>query len=186
MEKNSVETVAEGRRIVKMIEWIKSYHVFLPGRWGKWMIYIIVPAVFLGIEYLFYSISMYAQIGIILISALIISLEMYMDYFIFGGIASKDTNKLEYLKTSIRGMEILKKSLIGDAVRRFLSISLIVYGLKYTSEVTYSGVQAMTLVLCYFVLSELLLFITRHFSFLSLITAGAILVSAAVPPCKLT
>ena len=164
-----------------MREWIKSYHIFLPGRWGKWIVYVLLPAVLFGIGYVFGKGVLNGYIAIIILSSLIISIEIYMDYFILGGIAAKDTNKLEYLKTSIKGMKVLKKGLIADGVRRFFSISLIVYGLKYMFGYGFTNGQVLTLVLCYFVLSETALIITRHFTSLILVTAGAMLVAMAAP-----
>ncbi len=164
-----------------MREWIKSYHIFLPGRWGKWVVYIILPAFFFGIGYLFGKGVVNGYLAMIILSGLIISLELCMDYFTFGGIAAKDTNKLEYLKTSVKGMEVLRKSLIGDGIRRFFSISLIVYGLKYLYGYGFTNGQVLTLALGYFVLSEAALIITRHFSTLLLVSVSAITISLIAP-----
>ncbi len=164
-----------------MREWIKSYHIFLPGRWSKWIVYVLLPAVFYGIGYVLGKGILNGHFAVIILSGLIISVEVCMDYFIFGGIAARDTNKLEYLKTSAKGMLVLKKSLIGDAVRRIFSISLIIYGLKYMFGYGFTNGQILTLVLCYFVLSEAALIITRHFTSLLVIASSAMIVSLAAP-----
>ena len=164
-----------------MREWIKSYHIFLPGRWGKWVVYIILPAFFFGIGYLFGKGVVNGYLVMVIFSGLIIALELCMDYFVFGGIAAKDTNKLEYLKTSVKGIEVLRKSLIGDGIRRFFSINLIVYGLKYLYGYRFSSGQLFTLALGYFVLSEAALIITRHFSSLLLVSVIAVTISLLAP-----
>lgn len=164
-----------------MREWIKSYHVFLSGRWMKRIVYLLFPSVFFGIGYVFGKGVLSGYFAVIILSSMIISVEVCMDYFIFGGIAARDTNKLEYLKTSEKGMLLLKKSLIGDAVRRILSISVIVYGLKYLYGYEFTNGQLLTLVLCYFVLSEAALIMTRHFTSLLIVASSAMIVSLAAP-----
>ena len=164
-----------------MREWIKSYHIFLSGRWSKWVVYVLFPVVFFGIGSVFGKGVLNGYFAMIILSSLIVSLEIGMDYFIFGGIAARDTNKLEYLKTSVKGMSVLKKSLIADGVRRFLSISLIVFGLKYLFGYGFIGGQLLTLALCYFGLSEGALIITRHFTSLWLVTSSAMLIAVSAP-----
>lgn len=164
-----------------MREWIKSYHVFLSGRLRKIVAYLILPIFLLGIGYAFKMAMGESIAGVSVLSTLIVTLEIFLDYFVFGGIASKDTNKLEYLKTSIKGMDVLKRSLIVDVIRRFVGLGIVVFGMKYICGYEYSNGQAFVWTICYFMLSELALAVTRHFSFLSLVGAGGMIISFAAP-----
>jgi hypothetical protein len=59
--------------------------------------------------------------------------EFMLDAFVFRGIATKQTNRLDYLKTSAKGMPLLWKVLWADGLRRFLSIAVVVLGSYGTS-----------------------------------------------------
>lgn len=54
---------------------------------------------------------------------LIIMAEIVADTWLFGGIQRKDAAKMDFLKTSSKGMGLLRNALTMDLVRRFLSFS---------------------------------------------------------------
>lgn len=154
-----------------MENWIKSYHVFLPGRWGKWIVYAGFPVLLFAAGYLFAKLQEHILIliGMSVLSMAVVSLEGGFDYFSFGGIASRDTNKLEYFKTSAKGMCVLKRSLITDAIRRLVEMGLILFGINTVFAFGYSSERILAVVLSCFGLCELVLTVTRHFSNLFLI-----------------
>jgi hypothetical protein len=143
-----------------MKEAIKGYHLFLPKSWMKWCLYIVYPLVIIGADYLMCRVSIFFAVLCVGLSGCgIVGVEYMLDAFVFGGIASKETNRLEYLKTSVRGIPLLRKALITDGVRRFCSVSLIVvvgfaavtlslremqdfYGIYVTEEVTEMETEA--------------------------------------------
>jgi len=47
-------------------------------------------------------------------------IEIVGNYFLLGGIASRRTEKLSYLKSSVRGEWLLKNVMAADMIRRFL------------------------------------------------------------------
>lgn len=57
--------------------------------------------------------------GVSLTSSFLL-VEIVGNYLLSGGIASKQTEKLFYLKSSARGEQLLKNVLAGDMMRRFL------------------------------------------------------------------
>lgn len=111
-----------------MRTWMKCYHVFLSQWWLKALVYILYPVVMIGGMCLAILIVKSQGAGITLAynltGNLFIMAELFLGYFIFGGVAAKDSNKLEYLKTSVRGMSVLKRGIIVDALRRALGIYL--------------------------------------------------------------
>lgn len=108
---------------------IKSYHVFLSARLFQVLLYVLYLPVMMFITLIFvcasvefgYGISM----GYQLTANLVFLGELAWGYLIFGGIAAKDTNKLEYIKTSAKGLHILKKAMVVDAIRRVIWITVI-------------------------------------------------------------
>lgn len=147
-----------------MKQFIKSYHVFLPQLWSKLFTYVAYPAAILFISYWFVSWTIPMPICIMIACSLMLTLEIIWDSTVFGGIASKNTNKLEYLKTSVRGISILRNSIIADAVRRVISVTLIL-GIIYAMNAT--ALVLWEVVACGFVTLwciELSLLLTRSFS----------------------
>lgn len=115
-----------------MKEAIKSYHMFLPRVWVRWCIYILYPLFVIGGIYALNRYATYfAFVCIGLTCSMVVMVEYMLDTYVFLGIAARDTNRLEYLKTSSKGLPLLKKALFTDAVRRFLSTGIIVAGVFF-------------------------------------------------------
>lgn len=154
-----------------MKEYIKCYHVFLSQRWMKWLVYLIYPIFMIAVIYgMNHIITWFGFICAIFTGAMVVGAEIMLDMLMFKRIATKDTNQLEYLKTSLKGLPVLKKSLIADAVRRFLSMLVIFIGAYAVIEQDYKLGYAFTLInalryaICIFALTEIGLLITRSVS----------------------
>ncbi len=108
---------------------MKSYHVFLSSALLRWLTYFFYPLGMMFIQLMIIGISLEVGAGLdiaYLFSAnLIFTVELFLEYFIFGGIITRDTNKLEYLKTSVKGMAVLKKGIIVGTIRRAITVALI-------------------------------------------------------------
>lgn len=108
---------------------IKSYHVFLSSKLFQVLLYVLyLPVMMFGVGVLLrivQQLGMAVCVGYQLSANLLFVGEVVWGLLIFGGVAAKDTNKLEYLKTSAKGMSILKTALAADVVRRFLWVTLI-------------------------------------------------------------
>ncbi len=56
---------------------------------------------------------------------LIIMVEILADTWMFGGIQGKDAAKMDFLKTSSKGMKLLRNALVMDLVRKLLYLSAV-------------------------------------------------------------
>ena len=108
---------------------IKSYHVFLSSRLLQVLLYVLYLPVMMFAVLVMLCASLEFEMGIgmgyVLTANILFTGEVVWGYLIFGGIAGKDTNKLEYLKTSKKGLPTLKTAVIVDAIRRVIWITAI-------------------------------------------------------------
>lgn len=154
-----------------MKQYIKSYHAFWPVKtWMKPCVYLLYPFIIIaGLYLLSHKLMYYPKVCMGFACGLVITVEIVLDYFVFGGIASRETNRLEYLKTSVRGMNLLKGSLITDAVRRFLSIAVIMsssyLAIAYRQQMDYryTPLQLLVCIFSTYMLTEAGLLLTRFF-----------------------
>ncbi len=140
--------------------------MFLSKDWVKWCMYVFYPISVIGGIYLLnrYLIQ-YSFICMGYACGQVVVAEFVLDNFVFAGIASKDTNRLEYLKTSARGVSLLKKGLITDAFRRFLSTAVILFGVRFvlTPDYRHNDRQVCICVLLTYLLVEIGFMIVRFF-----------------------
>ncbi len=98
---------------------IKSYLVFT-GLWYRIVVYLLAPLAMVGLG-LWMEANVQSGTGLILVAVLLPPVEIISDNGLFGGIQTKDSLRLEFLKTSGRGMDVLKSALRMDLLRKFLS-----------------------------------------------------------------
>lgn len=153
-----------------MKEAVKGYHIFLSKSWLKWAIYIPYPIVLIGMVYILNRyLTFFQYICIGMVCGMIVAVEIMVDTYVLMGIASKNTNRLEYLKTSTKGLSLLKKVLAMDAVRRFLSITVILAGAYLVIGTDPTGTSNVTPAQCFIcivitdLLVELAFLLTRLF-----------------------
>lgn len=96
---------------------IRSYLVFT-SFWYKIIMFAVLPAVLLGMQV--FSSVVFQGTAIHLSVAVLILAEVMADNWFLGGIQEKGSEKIDYLKTSSRGMEIMKSVLVMDLMRRLL------------------------------------------------------------------
>lgn len=63
------------------------------------------------------------RVLLVVMPFLMIMVEILADTWMFGGIQGKAAERIDFLKTSPKGMGLLQRALIMDLVRRFLSLS---------------------------------------------------------------
>lgn len=154
---------------------IRCYHMFLPGNsvWLKIVLYLGYPLLLLGAvlgNQLILRGWIPAYLCIFLVTGMVLVAEIVSDFFIYGGITSKDTGRLEYLKTSTKVKAVLTKSLIVDAARRFFSIGCILTGTFFLVSATERkeyGIHIrylVELILAVYLLSTVAVGITRCFT----------------------
>lgn len=183
-----------------MKNYLKSYHVFLSNTLEQVLMYAVYPVVMITLSWLIgttvrlilmESATPDAFLGTALIGNLVLTAEIVIDRLVFGGLLSKDTNKLEYLKTSKRGMEVLKKGVIVDKVRRILMMGAclcVAYSLCHKGG---SILQIFSLTMSLAGMIELVLLLTRRSSSMFLLevlcmaanslSAGASILVFALP-----
>ncbi|MBO4337851.1 MAG: hypothetical protein J5842_07230 [Lachnospiraceae bacterium] len=97
---------------------LKSHKAIVGSRYF-YITYIILPAVFtlLGIIYrlLFHKVSFEF---FLLVQSFVMLYEVSTEYFGYGPIYRKNNLGMEYLKTSVSGMELFRKSILADLLLR--------------------------------------------------------------------
>ncbi len=101
---------------------MKSYLVFTSA-WYRLAVFLLMPTALIGLG-LWVERMLWGgrgATGVIVAAVLLPIAEIVSDNWLFGGIQTKDSMRLEYLKTSGRGMEILRRALWVDLARKLLS-----------------------------------------------------------------
>lgn len=134
---------------------IKSYLVFTSTGYRIWGLGVIPALLFAAAWFVFSNFSVISSMGLYFGGSMILFFEIFSDYWIFGGICSRQA---EYLKTSLEGLPVLRNALTGDLIRRFLGImvfSMICYAKSHHPEAFCAG-------LITYVLAVGMLNITRY------------------------
>lgn len=157
---------------MRMKHKIRSYLVFT-SLWYKIIMFAVLPVVLLGMQ--IFSAIVFQGTAIHLSVMVLIIVEIMADNWFLGGIQEKGSEKIDYLKTSSRGMEIMKSVLVMDLVRRFLfhggilGVSWLItriFGATYEAQ-KLSGFGGLLLaVFLTYALSVLGIFIARFTSYL--------------------
>jgi hypothetical protein len=115
---------------------IKSYVALIP-RVYFWGMLLVLPAILLAINALL--VNLFGFGSVLFCFASYCFLDILFDSWIFGGICSKNGNKIEYVKSSFYGDEVFRNSIIGDEIRRFLGLTVMAIGLMTTYCMTSGG-----------------------------------------------
>lgn len=91
----------------------KSYLVFTP--FFCRLLFLVLPVLLVGLQVWLrrYSVVMTAY----LVLAIYLAAEVFLDHWVFGGIAAKGMGQPDYLKASGRGLQIMKTALNVGAIR---------------------------------------------------------------------
>jgi len=105
------------------MKWLKSYLVFTSLLY-RIVMFILLPGGLIAASFFWRGLG-----GVVAVAetAVFILAEAMADNWLFGGIHRADGAKLDYLKTSGRGMRLLRAALAMDLARRFLA-ALLVFG----------------------------------------------------------
>lgn len=102
---------------------IKSYLVFTSCSYRIWGL-IIVPFLLAGMAIGAVFRMKLNALQLYWVAQYVLAFEIFSDYWMFGGICENQTRKLEYLKTSLRGISVLRNGLVVDLLRRAIYIFL--------------------------------------------------------------
>lgn len=105
---------------------IKSYLVFTPFVY-RIVVFIVIPvlSMWLGV----YAVSRFGEMGELRVVPAVMLLtlaEIISDNWLFSGIQAKESEKMDFLKTSGRGMEMMQNALILDLLRKFLTVLAVI------------------------------------------------------------
>lgn len=104
---------------------IKSYFTFTSFLY-RLVMFVLMHLILLGLMILF-------PFGPYMQAAFLAFFEIVSDNWLFGGICSKDVQSMDYLKSSRKGMQVIKDGLIVNLARCFLNSCLwICIGFFYT------------------------------------------------------
>lgn len=118
---------------------IRSYLVFASTGYRIWGLVVIPALLFAATYFIFSDIAEITSVGVYTGGSVILFFEIISDYWLFGGICSRQT---EYLKTSLQGVPVLRGALIGDLIRRFVYIMVfaaVCYGKSHKLEAFCAG-----------------------------------------------
>lgn len=101
---------------------IKSYLVFT-SRIYRLMMYVLMPLCLMVFQTFYLKVM--GGSGVPFIIMILILAEVMADNWFLGGIQEKNAEKIDYLKTSSRGMKVMENALVMDFVRRFLAAAVI-------------------------------------------------------------
>lgn len=97
---------------------LKSYLVFT-SFWYRLIVYLLIPVALTGLGLLIERGIKGA--GLIIVTMFLPTAEIMSDGWLFGGIQTKDSMRLDYLKVSGRGRKVLKNALWMDLARKLLT-----------------------------------------------------------------
>lgn len=153
-----------------MREYVKGYRAFVSDKWIKLLLYLVYPLCAIGFCRIAVMVSdLYGFLHQALVASIMIFAELILDVSTFGGILRRDTDKLDYLKLSYRGMKILEKSLWADKIRRLITTVILLSAAYIICHAGMNPVKLVNSILATGVVLELGLMITRHFD-----TPGAV------------
>ncbi|MCM1107384.1 MAG: hypothetical protein NC355_10625 [Blautia sp.] len=108
-----------------MAKIMAGYRVFVPVRY--WVLMFFIPIGFFVVS-LPFSQPLSLVNGLVWFSYMLV-FEILMDYWLFGGLLSREASGMEMFKTSHKGIALLQKAVTGDCLRRL--IYLLVYALVW-------------------------------------------------------
>lgn len=141
---------------------IKSYLVFTSLIY-RIVVFLLLPLGAIGVFALMSDFGWGARLVVIM--EILIMLEIFLDSWLFGGIQSKAADQFDYLKTSARGIGVLKTALKLDLVRRVLT-EAVIYICCYVMAGVFDGslsiwANYIYLIIVTYTISLLGVFITR-------------------------
>lgn len=150
-----------------VIRRVKSYLVFTSILY-RVVMFAGLPAALLGIYCIIENVLLSGVVKMVVIISLLLSVEIVSDYWMFGGIQAKDAVKMDFLRTSGKGMQVMRSALVLDLARKFLLMAgmLVLCNLRafLVGDAVMGVWSVLLLVLFYYFFSVVSVLITRFFS----------------------
>lgn len=106
---------------------VKGYLVFTSFAY-RIVMYLLMPAALVAI--VVWAGTNIGDVSVPLVLMLLPLAEIISDSWLFGGLQARDSEKIDYLKTSGRGMAVMRNALGLDLFRKFLT-ALCVIAVSY-------------------------------------------------------
>lgn len=104
---------------------MKSYLAFTTFAY-RLVLFVLMPLAVIGLQALLSPFGNSGfKLGLRLTASLMLETEIIMDYWAFGAVAVKDNRCLEYIKTSAKGLKMMKTALWQNAFRIFAECLLL-------------------------------------------------------------
>ena len=155
-----------------MKKYVKCYHVFLAEDLFLVILYLVYPLLvggFCGFLAVPAGMGGMIKLALLITAQMIVSVELFLDTWVYGGILAKDTHKLEFLKTSHRGMQVLKNSVRMDKLRRGLSTTLLLAVVQVAGGRQADFFSILGLIFATCAVMEAALVLARHIQGVSLV-----------------
>lgn len=101
---------------------MKTYLTFT-SRLYRWLVLIIVPGIAIGMN-LVWSIKING-LNLIISCLLFVGIEIFADFYLFGGLSSKDGMGMRYLQTSVKGKQMLRTAIQTDLLVKIFPVAVI-------------------------------------------------------------
>lgn len=106
---------------------MKSYLAFTTFAY-RLVLFVLMPLAVIGLQALLSPFGNSGlKLGLRLTASLMLETEIIMDYWAFGAVAVKDNRCLEYIKTSAKGLKMMKTALWQNAFRIFAESLLLLF-----------------------------------------------------------
>lgn len=174
---------------------MKSYLAFTTFAY-RLVLFVLMPLAVIGIQALLAQLGdLGLELGLYLTASLMIEVEIIMDYWAFGAVAVKNNGCLEYLKTSAKGLQMMRTALWQNAFRMFAeSFLLVILGVAahylvrgdfawLTREMeAQEPAKLLMIAVAVYLLAVSGQLITRHFDSIQINVCAAILVNVVPSP----
>lgn len=174
---------------------MKSYLAFTTFAY-RLVLFGFMPLAVIGLQALLAPLGdLGLELGLYLTASIIIEVEIIMDYWAFGAVAVKNNGCLEYLKTSAKGLQMMRTALWQNAFRILAeSLLLLLLGVAahYLARGEYAwltremGAQEpaklLTIAMAVYLLAVSGQLITRHFDSIHINVSAAILANIVLHP----
>lgn len=107
-----------------MVKKIRGYLLFTSSVY-RIVMFGILPLILAGSYVVFTTVEGDVFILLFMIMVLMVMVEILADNWMFGGIQDREGAKMDFLKTSPKGMKLLENALALDLVRRLVTMSAI-------------------------------------------------------------
>lgn len=125
---------------------LRSYLVFT-SFFYKLVLFLVLPIGMMGV--VFWAGVRTYETGLMFLALLWPMAEIISDSWLFGGLQTKDTVKLDCLKVSGNGRRVLRDALMLDLVRKFLSILIIqgiwLIGMEVMKQIAGDGTASFSI-----------------------------------------